>query len=162
MEAKLSEAPKMEGKLPNVFGIETKLSEVSEKIDLVYEIIVNKFGHDVQQASGPVSLSDYGQKLSERIAAGRIVDEYAEELNERTKGTNAYQMQEQCFLFCEEDLLAKLQETDKQYFDEISNVAFEDGIEMEKITRVLGIELRDRVLSMRGRLHTEVGEHSPS
>ena len=142
--------------------VDARFSELSGKIDNLYNIIASRFEHDVQQTSSPVTLTDYGQKLSERIAAGRIVDEYAEELNEKTKGMNAYQIQEKCFSFCETDLLKRLQETDKQYFDEISKVAFDDGIKLEKITRVIGIELRDRVLSMCGKLHTEVDEHSPS
>lgn len=143
-------------------SIEADLAKVSEQVDLVYKIIVNRFGRDVQQTSSPVTLTDYGRRISKRITAEKIVNKYAEELNKKTEGMNAYQIQEECFSFCEEDLLERLRETDKKSFDEISEVAFDDGIKLEKITRVIGIELRDRVLSMCGKPQIEVDEHSPS
>ena len=74
---------------------------------------------------------------------------------------NAYQIQEHCFDFCKEKLVEKLQETDKESYEKISAVAFDDGIEMETVTQVISIKLRDMVLSLHGKAHTEIDHHSP-
>ncbi len=55
-----------------------------------------------------------------------------------------------------------LETEDKYQFDKMLQVAFDEGIDIEKITRVVGIALRDRVLQMEGKSHAEVDEHSPN
>ena len=142
-------------------SLSEKLSSLSEKVEKVYDVIINRFGHSVEQTSSPITLNNYGKDLSERIDSKTIVNKYVDLLYEQTKNMNAYQVQEHCFLFSKDELLPKLQETDKEYFDKISSVAFDDGIDIEKIARVIGIELRDRILSMHGKLQTEIDDHLP-
>ena len=132
------------------------LDALSKKVDDLYSIIISKFGRSVEQADSPVTVTDYGKDLSGRINAEAVVDVYADNLYEETKGMNAYQVQEHCFIFCKEKLLNDLEKKDKAKFDNLSAVAFDEGIEIEKLMRIVGILLRDRVLSMKGKSHAEV------
>ncbi len=142
-------------------AVEKAVDGLSGKMDEVYSVIINKYGRAVDQAGSPVTLTEYGKELFARIDAEKIVDKYVDRLLQETKDMNAYQVQEHCFLFCKETLLADLEEQDKDSFEKISTVAFEEGIDLEKITRVVGISLRDRVLPMQGKSHIEVDDHSP-
>lgn len=150
-------------------GIENRLSGVEKlveryikKTDEIYTVIVGRFGRPVDQSTSPVTLTEYGTELSEKIDAQKIVDAYADALYREAENMNAYEVQEHCFAFCNSRLLDDLKKTDRAHFDKISNIAFEDGIQMEKLTRVLGLELRDRILQMKGKSHAEVDEHSPA
>ena len=145
----------------SVDKLENSVDKLSGKVNEIYGIIINKFGRDVDQADSPVILSDYGKDLYNRIDAEKIVDRYAERLLQETKGMNAYQIQEHCFLFSKDNLLEDLEKNDKESFETVSDVAYMEGIDLEKIMRVVGIPLRDRVLSMQGKSYTKVDDHSP-
>ena len=145
----------------SVDKLESSVGKLSGKVNEIYGVIINKFGRDVAQADSPVILSDYGKDLYNRIDAEKIVDRYAERLLQETKGMNAYQIQEHCFLFSKNNLLEDLEKNDKESFETVSDVAYMEGIDLEKIMRVVGIPLRDRVLSMQGKSYTKVDDHSP-
>lgn len=142
-------------------GVENLAERYAKKTDEIYTIIVGRFGRSVEQATSPVTLTEYGAELSDKIEARTIVDAYADALYQEAKDMNAYEVQEHCFLFCKNRLLDDLEKSDRDYFDKISDIAFQEGIEMEKLMRVLGIELRDRILQMKGKSHAEVDAHSP-
>ena len=143
-------------------GLTKNVEGLTKKVDEVYRVIVMRHGRAIEKIDSPVTLSEYGQELFARIDAEKIVDAYVDKLHGDTQGMNAYKVQEQCFLFCKEKLLDDLEAKDKDQFDKISQVAFDEDIDIEKITRVVGIALRDRVLQMEGKSHTEVDEHSPN
>ncbi|WP_424946577.1 hypothetical protein [Candidatus Spongiihabitans sp.] len=143
-------------------GLTKNVEGLTKKVDEVYRVIVMRHGRAIEKIDSPVTLSEYGQELFEKIDAEKVVDAYADKLHGDTQGMNAYKVQEQCFLFCKEKLLDDLEAKDKDQFDKISQVAFDEDIDIEKITRVVGIALRDRVLQMEGKSHTEVDEHSPN
>ena len=145
----------------SVGKLENSVGKLSEKVNEIYGVIINKFGRTIDQADSPVILSDYGKDLYNRIDAEKIVDRYAERLLQETKGMNAYQIQEHCFLFSKDNLLEDLEKNDKESFETVSDVAYMEGIDLEKIMRVVGIPLRDRVLSMQGKSYTKVDDHSP-
>jgi len=143
-------------------GVERLVERYTKKTDEIYTVIVGRFGGSVAKSDSPVRLSDYGADLSEKIDAKTVVDAYAEAVYCETDDMNAYEIQEHCFAFCNDRLLDDLKENHRAHFDKISNVAFEDGIEMKKLLYVLGLELRDRVFQMQDKSHDEVDEHSPA
>ena len=156
----------VENKLSNVenglSNIEKVVEKLSKKVDALYNIIMEKYGRSVDQASSPVTLSDYGKDIAGRIDVEKIVSVYADKLHRETKNMNAYQIQEHCFDFCNNKLVKDLEKKNKEFFEKLSEVAFADGVDIEKITRVVGIKLRDRVLEMKDIVHAEVDQHSPS
>ena len=143
-------------------SVEKTMETFSGKLDEVYIAIIGRFGRAVEKSTSPVTLTEYGVELAGKIDAQKVVDAYADKLHRETENMNAYKVQEYCFSFCKEKLPDDLEQNDKTYFDKISNVAYEEGINIEKLTRVLGIKLRDKVLSMKGKSHAEIDEHSPT
>ncbi len=156
----------VENRLSNVenglSNIEKVVEKLSKQVDALYNVIMEKYGRSVDQSSSPVTLSDYGKDIASRIDVEKIVSVYADKLHRETKNMNAYQIQEHCFDFCNNKLVQDLEKKNKEFFEKLYEVAFADGVDIEKIMRVVGIELRDRVLEMKGLLHTEVDQHSPS
>ena len=142
-------------------AVEKAVEDFSGKMNEVHSAIINKYGRAVDQVGSPVVLTEYGKDLYQKIDAEKIVNKYADRLLQETKNMNAYEVQEHCFGFCKEKLLGELKHQDEVSFEKISAVAYEEGIELEKITRVIGISLRDQVLSMQGKSHAEVDDHSP-
>lgn len=127
---------------------EKALENLTGKVDEVYRVFVGSLGRAVQKVDSPVQLSEYGQALFDKIDAEEIVATYADRMCGATQGVNAYQAQEYCFSFCKEQLLNDLETSNKSQFDKMSQVAFDEGIDIEKITR--GIALRGRVIHMKG------------
>ena len=115
----------------------------------------------LEKTSSPIALTDYGKRISESIDASEIADMQVTEVSGVVKDYNAYQIQEYCFSFCKDDLLNKLKESHIDLYDKIHKVAFEEGIDVEKITRVIALELRNKILSTLNKNHAEIDQHSP-
>lgn len=137
-------------------AVEKSMDEVKQsvansdrKIDAIYDFLLRRFGTDIEKSTSPISLTDYGEELARKANAEKIVDRYADRMLRETAGMNTYQTQEHCFAFTKDLLPGELEADDKATFDAMTDVAYTDGIPLEKITRVIGISLRDRVLSMR-------------
>ena len=138
-----------------------KVEHLSHKVDDVYRRVMDDSFRSVEKVDSPIALSDYGKELFDLIDAGKIVDVYAEKIYNETQEMNTYKVQEYCFTYCKEKLMEELEANDKEQSEKMAFVAFDQGINMEKIMRVVGIALRDRVLQMGGKLHAEVDKHSP-
>ena len=143
-------------------AVEKAVDNLSDKMDEIYSVIIRQFGRTVEKIDSPVTLSEYGKELFDLVDAEKIVNGYAEKMYNETQGMNAYKVQDYCFTFCKEKLMDDLEANNKDQSEKMAVVAFDQGINMEKITRVVGIALRDRVLQMGGKLHTDVDEYSPN
>ncbi len=148
-------------------SLEKMVPEVYERLDRILTLLMTvkmtvKPGHPVDESGSPKRLNNYGKELSGKIDAKKIAATYAGKMHDETQDMNAYQVQEHCFLFCVGKLLADLEKNDKDSFNRISAVAYEDGLEIEKLMQVIGFELRDQVLAMKGKTHAEVDEHAPA
>ena len=161
-------------------GVEKKIEKINDKFDDKFEKINDKFddkfekindklekifhllhNEPIEKRTSPISLTDYGQKLSQEISASEISDMELTNATEQVKDCNAYQIQEYCFEFAKNALLKKLNEKHRDFYDKIHEVAFNEGIEVEKLTRVIALELRDKILSSQSRLHSEINQHEP-
>ena len=163
---------RIESKVENVELRQDKLDErydksdekylkLQEKIDDLYKLLLGAIGPQFLKSGSPLRLTDHGNKISERIAAARIANNCAVKIIDKTVNLNAYEIQEFCFEFCKGKLLEELEKDNFEQYEIIQTVAFEEGVEIEKITRVIAIELRDKILSMKGTAHSEIDEHSP-
>lgn len=142
--------------------VDTTLSDLTKKMDTVYGLVLKHFGHPVEQPGSPLNLNDYGKNLFMKTDAGKIVERYADEMYGETEFMNAYQIQEHCFDFSDKRLVQRLEKDDKESFEKISFVAFDAGINMSEITRVIGFGLRNEVFARRGIAHTREKEASPA
>lgn len=134
-----------------------------EKINEIHSSMIARHGKPLAESQSPISLTDYGKDIAKQINANDLVNKYANDLYNNMTGLNAYQIQEYCFDFSENKLLGKLEENDKVYFNKISDVAYENGIAVENIMKmVVGIALRDKILEMSGKSHKEVDDNAPA
>ena len=135
-----------------------RMDTLTHKVDDIYRWIMNDSFRSIEKVDSPIALSEYGKELFYLIDAEKIVNQYAEKMYNETQEMNAYKVQEYCFTYCKEKLMDELEENDKEQSEKMALVAFDQGINMERITRVVGIALRDRVLQKGGELHTEVDD----
>lgn len=98
---------------------------------------------EVTQRSSPISLNEYGKSLSELVGAKALARNYAKEVV-LSLPTNSYRIQEACAHFAEQQLLDRLTSDERSFLE---TIAYEEGINIEKVLRVVGIELRDYFLA---------------
>ena len=105
-------------------------------------------GKGIYRSDSPVSLSEYGESLSKKIDVKFITDRYKEQLTKKAKKQemNAYQIQQSCFNFAQNQIPKDLEENSKEQYDQLADVAFNEGIQIRDLMRVLGLILRDQVL----------------
>lgn len=136
------------------------LRKLTKKVDEIHSVIVQSFGRSVTHADSPIKLTEFGAELATKIDADEIVNKYADSMQSKTNGQNAYQIQEECFEYCREELVDDLKKKFPDHFEKMSKVAFQDGLEMESLTKVVGIKLRDEVLFRADKTHAEVDKSS--
>ncbi len=154
---------KMETVPGKVAALDAKVDSLADKVDMLCNGVFLYLKNGVEQSKSPTSWSTYGEQLSEKIDAGAVAAIYVERLHRLTTAMNAYQVQERCFAFCDHELMDDLEKTDRVLFDKISMTAYQNGIRMNNLTRVVGLHLRDKVLMMSGQLahvHTPADTHA--
>lgn len=145
----------------DIENIKEKIKGLESKYEKIYDILVGIAGEPLVKRTSPLTLTDFGNEISEQIGAADIAKIYAEKLSANTKNLNAYQVQEYCFHYCEEKLLDDLKENNPSQYESIHAAAFDNGMEIEKITRVVGIKLRDAIFSITGTPHSDIDQRSP-
>lgn len=114
------------------------MKEIREKID---QILANLPKTPITPGS-PLRLNELGEKVSEQTAASEWAIEQSEDLYEQTAGFDAMQIQEHAFSH------AKSFEYPEEILSKMRASAFENGLKLDQIKDVLGIELRDALLRM--------------
>ena len=124
-----------------------KVESLSRKVDHIYAKI-DKLPEDIFRHSSPLSLSEYGQKLSDKIDASAIASKYKRQLISVVKEQNMrpYQIQQSCFDFSKKEILSDLKENDEEQYNQLTDVAFNEGVEVEVLMKITGLVLRDQVL----------------
>ena len=135
---------------------------IREIRDDIKEIFKRLPGEPVEKVTSPISLTDYGKELSQFINASKIADIQITKVKKAVENFNAYQIQEYCFSFSKDDLVNELKANHADLYNKIHEVAFEQGIDVEKLTRVIALELRDKILSTLDKPHAEIDQHSPN
>ena len=92
--------------------------------------------------AGPIRLSEPGERISKDIDAKAWAEEETQKLIGQSRGMTPYQVQELSFDH------AKAFEPDDALLVEMQQSSFETGIDLEGVRRVLGVELRDRLLQL--------------
>ena len=96
--------------------------------------------------TSPIRLSDIGEQISNDIDAKAWAEEMAQNLIGRAKGMTPYRVQELSFDH------ANSFEPGNALLEKMQQSSFETGIDLEGVRRVLGVELRDRLLQLNGKL----------
>ncbi len=105
-------------------------------------------GQQYTEASSPMSLNSRGKELSKEMDAARIASRYRAKLVDKAKDENGgpYQIQESCFDCAADEILKDLEEKDKTTYRHLTDIAYNEGVQIEVLMRIVGLVLRDQVL----------------
>ena len=136
-------------------SIKKDLSYVKVLIDLLKKFL----GEPTLQTTSPISLTEKGVSIASTIDSHDIARKHLETINNSIKkDANPYEIQEACFTFAQNDLLKLL---DEAKVDKIQAEAFEQGMELKEILKIIAVVIRDKILNKRGHEPKQIDEHSP-
>ena len=101
-------------------------------------------------SSSPIQLTELGKRISKKIGAESWAKNAAQEMIEDTKGMDALKVQEQSFE------KARNFEPDENLLQDMRDSAFQEGIGLDGVRDVLGVELRDQLLSMHEKMEDSI------
>ena len=117
-------------------GLINRFDGLEKIIGKMFDAIIKK---DIAKSSSPIILTEFGITLKEKIDVDSLVEKYAKHL-QIADGANEYHIQKSCFDFTDNYLLDLVSDKER---DALENLAFEEGIPLDKVLRVCGIRLRD-------------------
>lgn len=94
------------------------------------------------ESKSPFTLTALGQDVAKYINADNIVRKYGSRV-EIGENATPYEIQNSSFQFAEKELPNLLDTVDKRI---VQKIAYEKGISLEEIMKVVGIKLRDKIL----------------
>jgi len=117
------------------------MNEVRTKLDRIFERLPPP---PPLAPDSPIRLTDLGQCISRETGAEEWADGESQTIFDKTEGKDQFEIQtiafEHALSFApSEELLARMRAS-----------AFDNGLELDGVRRVLGVVLRDRILSERG------------
>ena len=120
--------------------IRNDIKEINGKISQIF----SRLPADVATSQSPIRLTDLGRDISKNVEATAWVNKVYDTVQGKVKGQEAYEVQQFSF---------KYADNDDHYTEEerirIRKVAYDvNGISENEVRQVLGIELRDKLLSM--------------
>ena len=129
-------------------SVVNKVAILERTTAIVSRQIAGIGGQQYTEASSPMSLNNRGKELSKEMDAARIASKYKEKLVDKAKDENGgpYQIQESCFDYAANEILQDLEEKDKQTFRHLTDIAYNEGVQVEILMRIVGLVLRDQVL----------------
>lgn len=134
-------------------GFDTEFKKINELLNT----ILLRLTKPIAQTESPVQLNDYGNTISEQVEAKSIIDKVLSDVPVKSD-MNEYQIQQTCFEYANRDLLKSVSAEEK---NRVEKLAYDEGIELESVLRVLGIELRDAVLKKFGKNPSQIDQHDP-
>lgn len=146
-------------KINKLEALSEKIIELKTKVELIYN---NTNPRRTVAAYSPISLTDIGKEIADKIKANIVLEKYISKLAsevEAEKPKNAYDIQMASMKVAKEKMITLLSE------DELSVVkqeAYNRGIIVEDIMSVFGVLLRNHVLNQKGLPISDVDKHTPS
>ena len=118
------------------------MGEIRNKLDkLIFHLIPDT----VVSSASPTRLTELGKSVSNMINATNLAEQLAVELEKEVVGKSPYEIQE----FCNDYMINKFEPSPDQII-KFGNCAYEKGIQVESVSRVISIELRDKLLELSG------------
>ena len=130
----------MSGAEKSMEGFRSEMRDFMNEIRSDIKKIFNRLSPTTGSGS-PISLTKLGEKVSKEIDAPGWSRDMAPTFLDEVKGQSPYFIREFCMDFCttrykpDDDLKYRLEQC-----------AFDNGIDVDSVLRVLGVELRDRLL----------------
>ncbi len=125
--------------------VEPLLPRIKALLDSIERQIFG--GTPLMQDKSPISLSEKGREVFEKINSPSLIEKYRKHLPAIKADVTAYAIQEACLDFATNDLIALLDENDRR---KIETVAYSEAASVNLILRsAVGIPLRDAILKER-------------
>ena len=122
-----------------------RIRQVLDEIRGDIKKIFLRLGRAEATGGSPLRLTDYGRELLAGINGKGWAIRLASALEERVGGMEAYEIQDFCFAYVEDDL-----DPSEEEQAVMRRTAYEKAARMKQVRRVLAIELRDRLLELSG------------
>ncbi len=123
--------------------IDQKFDRLHTEISDIKTLIGNALGLAPQKqpagSQSPIQLNDFGEQISKDINGGELAYKYLNTVKYE-KGMSEYQIQQACFDCVYSDFMKKINTQDRETLE---RSAFKEGLTIQTILRVLGIELRN-------------------
>ncbi len=124
-------------------AIDQKFDRLHTEISDIKTLIGNALGLAPQQqpagSQSPIQLNDFGEQISKDINGGELAYKYLNTVKYEN-GMSEYQIQQACFDCVYSDFMKKINAQDRETLE---RSAFKEGLPIQTILRVLGIELRN-------------------
>ena len=118
------------------------LETIQKDIKSIFRIL---YENKTIQSSSPLRLTELGQSISDTLEAAAWAKRTAKEIAPKITDRQPYVIQNYCFEFVRESDALSDELTQK-----IQEAAYNNGIEVARVTDVLAIELRDALLKIYG------------
>lgn len=142
-------------------SIDDKFKSIDSEFEKINTLLSDIFslvrGNRVDETNSPVRLNDYGRELSEKLNISEFIQVDLKNLK-INKTMNPYQIQEACFDYAQAKLINDISPDAREKLEQL---AYDEGVEIQKVLRVLGIELRDAKLKELGVNTSNIDQHDP-
>ena len=147
----------------NMDTISQRMDTMSQRMDTMSQRI-DRLSENVVDNNSPLSLSEYGQKLADKINAPAIATKYKERLAgmAKTQNMRPYQIQQCCFEYAANEMLKDLEKNDQEQYYLLTDTAFNEGVEMKQFLKVIGVILIDQVLETLNIPHPKIKKTLPA
>ncbi|MCY4304137.1 MAG: hypothetical protein OXC62_05060 [Aestuariivita sp.] len=131
-----------------VDALEKTTAILENTTESISKQVLGLSGQRYTEASSPMSLNDRGRELSKEMGAAEIASKYRAKLVDKARGEDGgpYQIQENCLDCAANEILSDLKEKDKRTFRHLTDIAYNEGVQVEILMRIVGLVLRDQVL----------------
>ena len=130
---------------------------LTKRVDKIYEIFFDRGVGKTLADHSPLGLNDLGKKIAEELDLESLAEIHAPVMKARTAKLNPYDVQRLCFKYVQNDLVAELREKSPEQFEDISLMAYKHGIPREDVLQIVGVLLRDSILTSMERSDSDSG-----
>ena len=128
-------------------GVNTKLDSLNRAVSEIQGAIQNMLERlappSAVQASSPIQLTGFGQKISASVSARAWAIDHAPRLAKKTSGKPEFEVFEVCVSYVEKQF-----DKDAEFQREVRAGAYEHGTDADQVKKVYEVELRDRLLQL--------------
>jgi hypothetical protein len=128
--------------------------DIDKRLDEIVAIISG--GKSVEQTTSPIQLTDYGTEISKQLGFQDVINEVLHDV-EIEQGMNEYQIQQLCFDYAQSEFMERISPDNRE---KIEKVAFEEGMPIQTVLRVVGIELRNAKFNQLGINRDAIDHHA--
>ena len=136
-----------------ISSLKKEMQRFARFVDRWEPILIMNFEKSMESHKSPINLTDYGEEVSQVIDAESLATEYSAQLKAKLEGKSAYEIQEYCFNYAKDEMLADIKNNHPEQYKALTDYAYKEGKEVKKIMRVMGIVLRNKLLDMNGLSH---------